>query len=89
MHPGEWLMHAAPRSQNHPKPVELDLGVSENGVPLHPMVLLIIIPITWLFHWEYTLFSDKPISSLLTMTMTEPMMNWWLGGERNVAKAEQ
>ena len=25
------------------------------------MVLLIIIPIKWLFHWEYTLFSDKPI----------------------------
>ena len=29
--------------------------------PLYPMVLLIIIPIKWLFHWEYTLFSDKPI----------------------------
>ena len=25
------------------------------------MVLLIIIPIKWLFHWEYTLFPDKPI----------------------------
>ena len=25
------------------------------------MVLLIIIPIKWLFHWGYTLFSDKPI----------------------------
>jgi len=25
------------------------------------MVLLIIIPIKWLFHWEYTLFSDKHI----------------------------
>ena len=22
---------------------------------------MIIIPIKWLFHWEYTLFSDKPI----------------------------
>ena len=39
----------------------LDMGVSENSVPLNPMVLLIIIPIKWLFHWEYTLFSDKPI----------------------------
>ena len=29
--------------------------------PFYPMVLLIIIPIKWLFHWEYTLFSDKPI----------------------------
>jgi hypothetical protein len=36
------------------------LGVSENSVPLKPMVLLIIIPIKWLFVWEYTLFSDKP-----------------------------
>ena len=37
------------------------MGVSENGVPLNPMVLLIIILIKWLFHWEYTQFSDKPI----------------------------
>ena len=42
----------------------LEMGVSENSVPLNPMVLLIIIPIKWLFHWEYTLFSDKPKSSL-------------------------
>ena len=42
--------------------VWIDMGVSENSVPLNPMVLLIIIPIKWLFHWEYTLFSDKPIS---------------------------
>ena len=39
----------------------LKMAVSENSVPLFtPMVLLIIIPIKWLFHWEYTLFSDKP-----------------------------
>ena len=25
-----------------------DMGVSENSVPLNPMVLLIIIPIKWL-----------------------------------------
>ena len=30
------------------------------------MVLLIIIPIKWLFHWEYTLFSDNPICFLLS-----------------------
>ena len=40
---------------------ETNMGVSENSVPLNPMVLLIIIPIKWLFHWEYTLFSDKLI----------------------------
>jgi hypothetical protein len=28
------------------------VGVSGNSVPLNPMVLLIIIPIKWLFHWE-------------------------------------
>ena len=42
------------------------MGVSENSVPLNPMVLLIIIPIKWLFHWEYTRFSDKPILNLLS-----------------------
>ena len=37
------------------------MGVSENSVPLNPMVLLIIIPIKWLFHWEYTQhFQTKP-----------------------------
>ena len=43
--------------------ISLNMGVSENSVPLNPMVLLIIIPIKWLFHWEYTLFSDKPTST--------------------------
>ena len=36
------------------------LGVSENSVPLCTQWLMIIIPIKWLFHWGYTLFSDKP-----------------------------
>ena len=36
------------------------LGLSENSVSLHPMVLLIIIPTKWLFHWGYTPFSDIP-----------------------------
>ena len=40
--------------------IKIDVGVSEKSVPLNPMVFLIIIPIKWLFHWEYTLFSDKP-----------------------------
>ena len=30
------------------------MGVSENSVPLNPMVLLILIPIKLLFRWEYT-----------------------------------
>ena len=42
-------------------PVEWHMGLSENSVPLHPMVLLIIIPTKWLFHWGYTPFSDIPI----------------------------
>ena len=37
------------------------MGLSENSVPLHPMVLLIIIPTKWLFHWGYTPFSDIPM----------------------------
>ena len=33
--------------------VILNMGVSENSVPLNPMVNDQIIPIKWLFHWEY------------------------------------
>ena len=36
------------------------------------MVLLIIIPIKWLFHWEYTLFSDKPICWYSWVWITVP-----------------
>ena len=37
--------------------------------PLYPMVLLIIIPTKWLFHWEYTLFSDKPMFCSIFCTL--------------------
>jgi hypothetical protein len=37
----------------------MQMGVSENSVPLNPMVLLIIIPING-YNWEYSLFSNKP-----------------------------
>ena len=40
------------------------MGLSENSVPLHPMVLPIIIPTKWLFHWGYAPFSDIPISHI-------------------------
>ena len=43
------------------------MGVSENSVANDPMVLLIIIPTKWLFHWGYTPFSDIPISGF-----------WWM-----------
>ena len=37
------------------------MGLSENVVyPIFPMVLLIIIPTKWLFHWGYTPFWDIP-----------------------------
>ena len=38
-----------------------DLGVSENCVPLNPMVNDHYPIVKWLFPLEYTLFSDKPI----------------------------
>ena len=69
---------------------KVDVGVSENSVPLNPMVLLIIIPIKWLFVWEYTLFSDKPMYILKRRTfghrpgcgMTSHWLyilsGWWL-----------
>ena len=37
------------------------MGLSENSVPLHPMVLLIIIPTFYGYNWGYTPFSDIPI----------------------------
>ena len=46
-------------------------------VPLNPMVLLIIIPIKWLFHWEYTLFSDKPICSQRIRLVLEHLPIHW------------
>jgi hypothetical protein len=47
----------------HPNDIPpFNMGLSENSVPLHPMVLLIIIPTKWLFHWGYTPFSDIPTS---------------------------
>ena len=48
-----------------PKWLVYNMGVSENSVPHFPQWLMIIIPIKWLFHWEYTLFSDKPIWKIL------------------------
>ena len=36
------------------------LGLSENSVPLHPMVNDHYPVFKWLFHWEYTPFSDIP-----------------------------
>ena len=48
---------------------EYYMGVSENSVPLNPMVLLIIIPIKWLFHWEYTQhFQTNPYTSNLQLS---------------------
>ena len=65
--------------------ISIHLGVSENSAPLNPMVFLIIIPIKWLFHWEYTLFSDKPISvygEILTLPTVPTVFNHPMGDMR-------
>ena len=57
-----------------------NMGVSENSVPLNHQWLqwlMIIIPIKWFFHWEYTLFSDKPIQWCSNITMVDPL-EWLL-----------
>ena len=42
--------------------VDIIWRLSENSVPLNPMVLLIIIPIKWLlYNWEYTQHFQTPI----------------------------
>ena len=64
---GDVAPHMAPNRRF--KKNDRNMGVSENSVyrtPLYPLVLLIIIPIKWLFHWEYTLFSDKPTCHNMT-----------------------
>ena len=45
------------------------LGVSENSVPLHPMVNDHYPMLSLLngYNWEYTLFSDKPICRLIPL----------------------
>jgi hypothetical protein len=53
------------------------MGVSENSVPLFTQ-WLIIIPIKWLFHWEYTLFSDRPIFQMFPITIQ------WIGFRENL-----
>ena len=47
------------------------MGVSENSVPLNPMVHDHYPVFKWLFHWEYTLFSDKPIYIYM-------VIGWWI-----------
>ena len=40
--------------------------------------IMIIIPIKWLFHWEYTLFSDKPINQIVFLvTDLSPLKAGW------------
>jgi len=48
--------------------------------PINPMVLLIIIPIKWLFHWGYTLFSDTPWKS----NSTDPLFSHLLSSALKV-----
>jgi hypothetical protein len=45
-------------------PASLHLGVSENSVPLNPMVNDHYYLLNG-YNWEYTLFSDKPICALV------------------------
>ena len=51
------------------------MGLSENSIPLHPMVLLIIIPIKWLFHWEiYPIFKQTQIKGYAVKNANVPVM---------------
>ena len=58
---------SSPRESGRQRTMEPNIWVCLKMLctPLYPMVCLIIIPIKWLFHWEYTLFSDKPICRFL------------------------
>ena len=41
---------------------------------------MIIIPIKWLFHWEYTLFSDKPIFPVKLQADLDTSLALWISG---------
>ena len=46
------------------------MGVSENSVPHFPNGFADHYPVfKWLFHWEYTLFSDKPMYLPITILL--------------------
>ena len=60
--PDSWLMTSTLCTCNVHTSCHDNMGVSENSVPLNPMVNDHYPYNKWLFHWEYTLFSDKPIS---------------------------
>ena len=48
------------------------MGVSENSVPLNPMVFMIIIHIKWLFHWEYTQhFQTNPVPNIFMLCQVD------------------
>ena len=54
-----WFTHGS----SHSFPIQM--GVSENSVPHFPNGFADHYPyFQWLFHWEYTLFSDRPKSHL-------------------------
>ena len=54
--------HRAPRSSTHSAQEHREsIWVCLKIVYPYTQWLMIIIPIKWLFHWEYILFSDKPI----------------------------
>ena len=81
--PVEWFWDGLHPRKNSEKLGEFSgfsVGVSENVVktPLYPMVLLIIIPIKWLFVWEYTLFSDKPVWKLMVLYQVISLLDWVL-----------
>ena len=58
-------MGASSKCSSHHQPDKLDqhlrVCLKMLCTPKNPMVLLIMIPTKWLFHWGYTPFSDIPI----------------------------
>ena len=45
--------------------------------PIFPMVLLIIIPTKWLFHWGYTPFSDIPMFAFRFLKISQHFTSQW------------
>ena len=70
------LKHGKPQLKHHGY-----MGVSENVVyPILTNGFADHYPVfKWLFHWEYTLFSDKPISLYELISSNSPWFLWSFG----------
>ena len=77
-------------TQNYPKSIRIGFTrVCLKIVYPYTQWLMIIIPTKWLFHWEYTLFSDKPTRSARFFLFAPADLFWLKPGAFRSRPADQ